>query len=79
MCEGRICRHGPSVGRKLFNFRLDALAVKEQLRKHDIPYRIIAHRAGIQSPAFVADVLAGRKKSIYVERAVQELLQEAMR
>ena len=79
MCEGRKCRHGPSPQRKPFNLSLDVFGVKARLRECDIPYKQIASRAGISSVAVVADVLAGRKRSIYVERALRQLLAEAVR
>lgn len=79
MCEGKDCRHGPSPTRKPFKFLLDPLKIKRFLAQHDIPYRLIAARAGIKSVAFVADVLAGRKRSVYVEQALMTLVQEKLK
>lgn len=72
MSAGRC--HGPSSFRKPFNFALDPFRVKPRLRARDISYRQIADEADVTSVAFVADVLAGRKRSIYVERALFDLL-----
>jgi len=53
---------------------LDPFRVKRALVRADITLRQIAQKAGVQSVAQVSDVLAGRKRSLPIEQAVQELL-----
>ena len=78
MGEDQGRRPGPSACRKPFNLHLDPFQVKARLRDRDISYQQIADRAGLsaRSVSLVCDVLAGRKRSIYVERAVADLLAE---
>jgi hypothetical protein len=71
-------RRGPSPDRQYrpFNLDRDPLLAKGDMARYQITIQQVADRAGV---AYVtaANVLSGRRRSVYVERAVVELITEA--
>jgi hypothetical protein len=71
-------RRGPSPERvhRAFNLDRDPLGLKGSLARHRIPVRAVAERAGV-AVGTAYDVISGRSRSIYVERAATDLIREA--